>query len=186
MEKIKAGIFMRVSTKDQNTENQKQTLLDLTKNRGFELTKIYDITASATGKDNLKGISYLDEVYEDARLGKINVLVIWALDRLTRRGQEYQLRIFTQLDKYNVQVISYRESFIEGLTDPAVRNLLLAFWGYMSERESQQRSERQKAAIQLMKKQCRRLGRPPGSKDKKTRSKSGYFGNQNKARERSG
>ena len=45
MEKIKAGIFMRVSTKDQNTENQKQTLLDLTKNRGFELTKIYDITA---------------------------------------------------------------------------------------------------------------------------------------------
>ena len=78
---------MRVSTKDQNTENQKQTLLDLTKNRGFELTKIYDITASATGKDNLKGISYLDEVYEDARLGKINVLVIWALDRLTRRCQ---------------------------------------------------------------------------------------------------
>ena len=114
------------------------------------MTKIYDITASATGKDNLKGISYLDEVYEDARLGKINVLVIWALDRLTRRGQEYQLRIFTQLDKYNVQVISYRESFIEGLTDPSVRNLLLAFWGYMSERESQQRSERQKAAIQLM------------------------------------
>ena len=56
----------------------------------------------------------------------------------------------------------------------------------MSERESQQRSERQKAAIQLMKKQGRRLGRPPGSKDKKTRSKSGYFGNQNKARERSG
>ena len=181
---IKAGLFMRVSTKDQNTENQREALTQLISNRNYKLAKTYDITASATGKDNLKGISYLDEVYEDARLGNINVLVVWALDRLTRRGQEYQLRVFTQLDKYNVQVISYRESFIEGLTDPAVRNLLLAFWGYMSERESEQRSQRQKAAIQLMKKEGRKLGRPLGAKDKKTRGKMGYFGNKNKSDKR--
>ncbi len=185
MEKIKAGIFMRVSTKDQNTENQKQTLLDLTKNRGFELTKIYDITASATGKDNLKA-DYLNEVYEDARLGKINVLLVWALDRLTRRDKGYLLTIFKRFDRYNLQVISYREGFLETLTDLSIRHVFLTFWEYLNAQESVQRAERQKAAIQLMKKQGRRLGRPPGSKDKKTRLKSGYFGNQNKARERSG
>ena len=54
----------------------------------------------------------------------------------------------------------------------------------MSERESQQRSERQKAAIQLMKKQGKKIGRPKGAKDKKTRVKLGYFGNDNKTNKR--
>ena len=72
---IKAGLFMRVSTKDQHTENQKEALIQLISDRNYELAKIYDVTASATGKDNLES-SYLDEVYEDARLGIINVLVV--------------------------------------------------------------------------------------------------------------
>ncbi len=181
---IKAGLFMRVSTKDQNTENQKEALTQLITNRNYKLAKTYNITASATGKDNLKGISYLDEVYEDARLGKIDVLVVWALDRLTRRGDGYLLKIFKDLGKHNVQVISYRESFIESITDPSMKNAFLSFWEFINKRESEQRSERQKAAIQLMKKQGRKLGRPPGAKDKKTRAKMGYFGNQNKSDKR--
>lgn len=175
---------MRVSTKDQHTENQKEALIQLISNRNYELAKIYDITASATGKDNLKGISYLDEVYEDARLGTINVLVVWALDRLTRRGDGYLLKIFKDLGKHNVRVISYREGFIESITDPSMRNVFLSFWEYINKREAEQRSERQKAAIQLMKKQGKKIGRPKGAKDKKTRVKLGYFGNDNKTNKR--
>ena len=177
---IKAGLFMRVSTKDQHTENQKEALIQLISNRNYELAKIYDIT----GKDNLKGISYLDEVYEDARLGTINVLVVWALDRLTRRGDGYLLKIFKDLGKHNVRVISYREGFIESITDPSMRNVFLSFWEYINKREAEQRSERQKAAIQLMKKQGKKIGRPKGAKDKKTRVKLGYFGNDNKTNKR--
>ena len=123
---------MRVSTKDQHTENQKEALIQLISNRNYELAKIYDVTASATGKDNLKGISYLDEVYEDARWGIINVLVVWALDRLTRRGDGYLLKIFKDLGRHNVRVISYREGFIESITDPSMRNVFLSFWEFIN------------------------------------------------------
>ena len=181
---IKAGLFMRVSTKDQHTENQKEALIQLISDRNYELAKIYDVTASATGKDNLKGISYLDEVYEDARLVFINVLVVWALDRLTRRGDGYLLKIFKDLGRHNVRVISYREGFIESITDPSMRNVFLSFWEFINKREAEQRSERQKAAIQLMKKQGKKIGRPKGAKDKKTRVKLGYFGNDNKTNKR--
>lgn len=180
---IKAGLFMRVSTKDQHTENQKEALIQLISDRNYELAKIYDVTASATGKDNLES-SYLDEVYEDARLGIINVLVVWALDRLTRRGDGYLLKIFKDLGKHNVRVVSYREGFIESITDPSMRNVFLSFWEFINKRETEQRSERQKAAIKLMRKQGKKLGRPKGAKDKKTRVKLGYFGNDNKTNKR--
>ena len=63
-------------------------------------------------------------------------------------------------------------------------NVFLSFWEFINKREAEQRSERQKAAIQLMKKQGKKIGRPKGAKDKQTRVKLGYFGNDNKTNKR--
>ena len=54
-------------------------------------------------------------------------------------------------------------------------DLLLAIAGWVARMESNRRSERTKAGLQRAVSQGKRLGRPPGSKDRKKRSRRGYF-----------
>ena len=54
-------------------------------------------------------------------------------------------------------------------------DLLLAIAGRVARMESNRRSERTKAGLQRAISQGKRLGRPPGSKDKKRRSRRGYL-----------
>ena len=70
------------------------------------------------------------------------------------------------------------------MSDYNMRAVFISFIGYMSQLESIRRSERIKVAHKRMIKEGRTLGRPPGSKDKKTRRKFGYFGNVNKKKNR--
>ena len=54
-------------------------------------------------------------------------------------------------------------------------DLLLAIAGWVARMESNRRSERTKAGLQRAVSQGKRLGRPPGSKDRKKRSRRGYL-----------
>ncbi len=54
-------------------------------------------------------------------------------------------------------------------------DLLLAIAGWVARMESNRRSERTRAGLARAKNQGKRLGRPPGAKDKKKRSRRGYF-----------
>ncbi len=54
-------------------------------------------------------------------------------------------------------------------------DLLLAIAGWVARMESNRRSERTKAGLARAVAQGKRLGRPPGSKDKKKRSRRGYL-----------
>jgi DNA invertase Pin-like site-specific DNA recombinase len=53
--------------------------------------------------------------------------------------------------------------------------VLVAFAGWMAERESARRSERIKAGLARRKAQGLPVGRKPGSTDKTPRRKSGYY-----------
>jgi ATP-dependent Lon protease len=54
-------------------------------------------------------------------------------------------------------------------------DLLHSIAGWVARKESNRRSERTKAGLQRAVSQGKRLGRPPGSKDRKKRSRRGYF-----------
>lgn len=176
----KTGIFVRVSTNDQHTENQKLELNKLVATRDYNLVKLYEYKTSG---HHLK-IDYLNEILEDARVGNINTLVFWSLDRISRRGSEHLLTTLRRLSEYNCHLVSLQESWLETMSDYNMRAVFISFIGYMSQLESIRRSERIKVAHKRMIKEGRTLGRPPGSKDKKTRSKFGYFGNVNKKKNR--
>ena len=70
-------------------------------------------------------------------------------------------------------MLSYQESWTEAPGELA--ELLYALTGWVARMESQRRSERTRAGLARVKAQGKRLGRPPGSKDKRRRRRRQWF-----------
>lgn len=70
-----------------------------------------------------------------------------------------------RLGRYGVQVLCLQEPWTEAVGE--LRDLLLAIAGWVAKMESTRRSERTKAGLARAIAQGKRLGRPPGSKDKR-------------------
>ena len=175
---LRAAIFIRVSTEDQNLTNQRFHLMELLKFRGYEYYKTYEYIQSAFTEHH-SSTSYLNEIREDARLGRFDVLLIWSLDRLSRRGIKHTLDIVSELAANNIQIVSSKESFIESFNDPVIRELFISLLAFVSKFESSRKSERIKAALERKKKQGLPVGKPKGAKDTKPRRKRGYLENKN-------
>lgn len=111
----------------------------------------------------------LAQLIRDARRRKFEVVLVWALDRLSREGPLAILSLVNRLNLYGVNVISYQESWTEA--PGYLRELLLAITGWVAQMESQRRSERTKAGMERARRQGKRIGRPPGSKDRCKRRK---------------
>ena len=74
-----------------------------------------------------------------------------------------------RLKTFGVKVISYQESWTEAPGELA--ELLYALTGWVARMESQRRSERTRAGLARVVAQGKRLGRPPGSKDRRKRKR---------------
>src|SRR5256885_5714744 len=77
---MKAAIYARVSTFDQEPENQLQELRRYVEARGWASTEYVDRGVSGT-KDRRPD---LDRLVADARRRRFDVVVCWRLDRLGR------------------------------------------------------------------------------------------------------
>ena len=170
MVQSKAAILARVSDAGQHSENQFPDLIAWAQRRGLEVVVTYQFQESAWRGAHQK---QLTQVYRDARAGKFQVLLVWALDRLSREGPLATLEIVHRLGQSGVQVWSYQEPWTEAGGE--LLDLLLAIAGWVARMESNRRSERTKAGLARAVAQGKRLGRPKGSKDSKKRKRSGYF-----------
>jgi putative DNA-invertase from lambdoid prophage Rac len=168
---IKAAIYTRVSTDDQTTQNQipvltgwaSQLRMDFVNPNPepMEISEIYTENESAWKEGHQRELARL---MSDAARGKFKVLIIWALDRLTRQGIRAQFEIMGKLAKFRVMVYSYQELWT--LTPSKVEyDLLLSITAYIAQSESKRRSERTKAGIERKKQSGWKPGRPKGAKD---------------------
>ena len=106
-EKKIAGIYIRVSTEDQAREGfslgeQKEKLLQLCKYREYEVFKIYE-DAGISAK-NMSARPAFQEMLSDVKKGKINYIVAYKLDRVTRSVRDLEELIST-LEKYNTYLV---------------------------------------------------------------------------------
>jgi DNA invertase Pin-like site-specific DNA recombinase len=161
---LKTVIYSRVSTGEQNVENQTAVLAEWAKRRDYEVVSIYQEEESAWKSGHQRALA---ELVEDARHGKFQAVLVWALDRLSREGALAILSLVHRLSLYGVKVLSYQESWTEAPGEMA--ELLYALTGWVARMESQRRSERTRAGLARVKGQGKRLGRPPGAKDRKRR-----------------
>ena len=169
MAEKRAAIWARVSTSEQETANQLLTLREWAASRGFEVVREYTAEASAwTGKHK----PLLATALEDARLGRFDVLLCWALDRLSREGIEATLSLLRQFRDLGADVWSLQEPWTE--VNGPTADLLGAILAWVAQQESVCRSERIKAGLARRRAEGKPVGRQPGTRDRKPRKRSGY------------
>jgi len=145
-------LYLRVSTDQQVTDNQRPELVALARQRGFSIEAVYDDTGSA-----VKARPEFDRMLLDAHRGKFDLLLVWSLDRLGR-SMSGNLQTVLELDRLGVQVVSVRESFLD--TSGPVRPLLIAIFGWLAQQERERLIERTKAGLERARRQGKRIGRP--------------------------
>jgi len=164
---MKCCVYLRVSTCQQDTDNQAIALTQWAEQRDFEVVAVYQEEESAWRSGHQRELARL---VMDARKRTFLVVLVWALDRLSREGSAAILGIVSKLSRYGVKVLSYQESWTEAPGE--LGELLFAIAGWVARMESQRRSERTKAGLARARSQGKRLGRPPGIKDKRKRRRS--------------
>ena len=140
---MRVAIYLRVSTADQSVENQLPVLEQLCQQRGWQVTEVYQEQGSAWHSGHQPELANL---LKEARLGKFDIVLVWALDRLSRAGALAILRLVDKFKSYGVKVVSYHESWTEAPGDLA--EILYSITGWVAQMESQRQSERVKAGIE--------------------------------------
>lgn len=125
---VNAGIYTRVSTEDQANEGfgldvQRTRAKAQIAAKGWEFAGEYSDPGLSGTLDETErpGLAHL---LEDAKNGKINAVVVLALDRLARKTV-LVLSIVEMLDTYNVALVSCKESL--DTTTPTGRFVLTMF-----------------------------------------------------------
>ena len=83
----RVGIYLRVSTDKQSTENQRRELKAVAKRSGWRVVKLYEDTgiSGAKGRDQRPGF---DQLLKDATARKVDMIAAWSVDRLGRSLQD--------------------------------------------------------------------------------------------------
>lgn len=152
----RAVIYLRVSTTDQSIENQLPELKQVCEEREWEIVEVLTEESSAyQGKRES-----FQQLFEMAHRREYDVLVVWSLDRLDRRGIQETLQSIQRLDACGVRLYSYQEPYLTTI-DPHMQELILGVLSWIANMESERRSERTKAGLERAREEGKRIGRPP-------------------------
>ena len=110
-ERKTAGVYIRVSTEDQAREGfslgeQEEKLLQLCKFKELEVYKVYK-DAGISAKD-MEHRPQFQEMLQDMKEGKINYIVAYKLDRITRSVRDLE-ELISVLEQYNCFLLCDRD-----------------------------------------------------------------------------
>ena len=149
---MKAAIYARVSTLDQEPENQLFELRAYCAKREWDAVEYVDHGISGAKEQR----PALDSLLRDAKRRRFDVLVVWRLDRLGR-NLRHLILLLDELHALGVAFVSLAEGI--DATTPAGR-LQLHVLGAIAEFERARIAERVKAGLARARARGRRLGRP--------------------------
>ena len=101
MEIKKAGVYARVSTKEQDVDKQIQELIDYCKRHNYAYELYIDKGISGTKESRPE----FNRLMEDVRLKKIDLVLCYKIDRLSRSIQHF-LHIFNELQDKGIGLVS--------------------------------------------------------------------------------
>jgi DNA invertase Pin-like site-specific DNA recombinase len=149
---MRAAIYARVSTIDQEPENQLGELRRYVEARGWSAVEYLDRGVSGA-KDRRPA---LDQLLADARRRRIDVVVCWRLDRLGR-SLKHLITLLDELQSLGVAFVSLAEGI--DATTPAGK-LQMHILGAIAEFERARIVERVRAGLARRAAQGKPLGRP--------------------------
>src|ERR1700730_2779121 len=119
LNKIRAALYMRVSTTDQKQDLQRRELLAYTERPDWETTEAYeDITSGCKTTRPA-----LDRLLADARARKFEVVLVWKLDRFGR-NLLHCLSCIEELQELGIRFIAVTQGLDMDQRNPASKFLL--------------------------------------------------------------
>jgi len=172
------AIWSRVSTADQHTANQLAVLRAWAADLGSPVAAEYVTADSAWTQpaSSAKGQEFEAQraaMLAGVRSGKHPLVLVWTIDRLSRKGSEDMLRCLRLLAEAGADVRSHQEPWLN-TADPFAREILLGVFATIAKYESVRRSERIRAGLARRKAAGLPIGRQAGAKDKGKRRRSAY------------
>jgi DNA invertase Pin-like site-specific DNA recombinase len=138
-----------------DAENQLLQLRDYCRAKGWEVVGEYVDRLSGKRSDNRREFQRL---LREASQHRFDVLVVWALDRLSREGVHATFDHIKRLKGYGVEFESFQEQHFR-TTGPA-GELMVAIAAWIAEQERIRLSERTRAGLARARKEGRIGGRP--------------------------
>src|SRR5579859_6621288 len=153
---MRAGIYARVSTKDkgQEVENQLRELRAFAALQGWTVYREY--VDHETGKNDDR--AEFQSMFRDASQRKFDVLLFWALDRLSREGVLETLQHLNRLTSYGVGYRSFTEQYFDSCG--VFRDAVIAIVATVAKQERVRISERTRAGLAVARAKGKTLGRP--------------------------
>jgi DNA invertase Pin-like site-specific DNA recombinase len=151
----RVAFYLRVSTGEQTTENQRRELEAVARQRGWEVVAIYEDQgiSGAKGRDRRP---QLDRMLKDAVRGRFDILAAWAVDRLGRSLQDL-VATLGELRAAGVDLFLHQQAI--DTTTPSGR-AMFGMLGVFAEFERSMIQERVRAGLARARAAGRRLGRP--------------------------
>jgi len=152
----RAGIYLRVSTNGQTTENQRRELEAVAARSGWQVVGFYEDNgiSGAKGRDRRPGF---DRLLKDATARKINMIAAWSVDRLGRSLQDL-VGFLNELHAVGCDLYLHQQAL--DTSTPAGR-AMFQMCGVFAEFERAMIRERVNAGLARARARGKRLGRPP-------------------------
>ena len=152
---MRAALYARVSTSErgQDPELQLAAMRQLVAARGWEAAEYVDRASAA----DLRGRRAWRQLLEDARLHRIDLVLVWKLDRFARSALD-ALQWLQQLDSAGVGLKILTQEID---TTTSAGRLVFTVLAAVAEMERELIRERVKAGMAQARARGRRLGRPP-------------------------
>ena len=156
MTTTRVALYSRVSTEDQDAENQLVELRAFCRRQGYEVAGEY--VDRESGRKGRRERAAFARLFEDAARRRFDLVVFWSLDRLSREGIRKTIHYLQQLDGFGVRFKSYTEAYLD-TDNELVSHILLGVLSYFAELEAKKISERTKAGLKRARAQGKQLGR---------------------------
>jgi DNA invertase Pin-like site-specific DNA recombinase len=154
---MKAFLYARVSTMDkgQDVQNQLERMRREAQLQHWEILDEFIDEASANGRAKRAAF---DEMLARCDRRECDVVVIWALDRLSREGPLKTMLLLDRLERRRVRVCSICEPWL----DPSspLYEVLVALFAWIAKQERTRMSERTRAGMERARDKGVKLGRP--------------------------
>src|SRR3954453_4964717 len=139
----RAALYLRVSTGEQTTENQRRELEEVAQRSGWEIVAVYEDAgvSGARGRDMRPAF---DKLNKDAARRQFDVVMAWSVDRLGRSLQDL-VAFLNELRDLKVDLFLHKQGM--DTTTPGGR-MLFQMCGVFAEFERAMISERVRAGLE--------------------------------------
>src|SRR6201987_1003782 len=154
---VRAAYYLRISTEEQELDNQRAEIAPFIDRRGWKLEYSFeDVVSGGKPEKDRPGFAAM---LKAAHQRKFDILVFWALDRLTREGTRATLNYLQRLESKGVGYVSYQEQWLDP-TGP-FKDVMISMFATLAKQERARISERTIAGLKVARAKGRILGRPP-------------------------